>query len=163
MGSYFSYAIFAASRAITREVKEFPPRFTRLLEPARIEFGTAAIGVAAPRPPPQSGQAQSSRDRHNPGRRRTTYDRARHCRTQHNDRPCRHHARRSGYGCPGRETGGGGGFRGGHIGRGFNEPSLDSVPSAPAPVFNPSSPYTVSPSPEPPVSPASPGSIFGNG
>ena len=59
--------------------------------------------------------------------------------------------------------GGGGGFRGGHVGRGFNGPLLDSVPSAPAPVFNPSSPYTVSPSPETPVSPASPGSIFGNG
>lgn len=59
--------------------------------------------------------------------------------------------------------GGGGGFRGGHMGRGFGGPLLDSVPSAPPPVFNPSSPYTVSPSPETPVSPASPGSIFGNG
>jgi hypothetical protein len=59
--------------------------------------------------------------------------------------------------------GGGGGFRGGYVGRGFNGPPLDSVPSAPAPVFNPSSPFTVSPSPETPVSPASPGSIFGNG
>jgi hypothetical protein len=63
----------------------------------------------------------------------------------------------------GRSGGGGfrGGFRGGYIGRGG--PLLNSVPSAPAPIFNPSSPYTVSPSPETPVSPASPGSIFGNG
>jgi hypothetical protein len=64
---------------------------------------------------------------------------------------------------PAAGRGGGGGFRGGHIGRGLDEPLLDGVPSAPAPVFNPSSPYTVSPSPETPVSPASPGSIFGNG
>jgi hypothetical protein len=63
----------------------------------------------------------------------------------------------------GRSGGGGfrGGFRGSHIGRGG--PLLNSIPSAPAPVFNPSSPYTISPSPETPVSPASPGSIFGNG
>jgi len=59
--------------------------------------------------------------------------------------------------------GGPGGFRGGHIGGRFGGPLLNSVPSMPPPVFNPSSPYTVAPSGETPVSPASPGSIFGNG
>jgi hypothetical protein len=39
-------------------------------------------------------------------------------------------------------------------------PLLNSVPSMPPPIFNPSSPYTVPPSPETPVSPASPGSVF---
>ena len=59
--------------------------------------------------------------------------------------------------------GGGGGFGGGHMGGGFRGPLLESVPSMPPPVFNPSSPYTVPASPETPVSPASPGSVFGNG
>ena len=58
---------------------------------------------------------------------------------------------------------GGGGFGGGHMGGGFRGPLLESVPSMPPPVFNPSSPYTVPASPETPVSPASPGSVFGNG
>jgi len=58
---------------------------------------------------------------------------------------------------------GGGGFRNGHMVRGFRGPLLNSVPSMPPPVFNPSSPYTVPQSGETPVSPASPGSIFGNG
>jgi hypothetical protein len=63
----------------------------------------------------------------------------------------------------GRGGRGGGGLRGGHIGGGFRGPLLNSVPSMPAPIFNPSSPYTVPPTRETPVSPASPGSIFGNG
>jgi hypothetical protein len=63
----------------------------------------------------------------------------------------------------GRGGRGGGGFRGGHLGGGFGRPLLNSVPSAPPPVFNPSSPYIVLAPPETPVSPASPGSIFGNG
>jgi hypothetical protein len=42
-------------------------------------------------------------------------------------------------------------------------PLLNSVPPAPAPIFNPSIPYTVPQTPEMPVSPASPGSIFGPG
>lgn len=37
---------------------------------------------------------------------------------------------------------------------------LISAPSNPVPQFNPSSPYTVTPSAETPVSPASPGSVF---
>jgi hypothetical protein len=41
-------------------------------------------------------------------------------------------------------------------------PLLDSVPSTPAPNFNPSTPYTVPQSSETPVSPASPGSVFGS-
>jgi hypothetical protein len=60
----------------------------------------------------------------------------------------------------GRGGRGGGGLRGGHIGGGFRGPLLNSVPSMPPPIFNPSSPYTVPPSPETPVSPASPGSVF---
>jgi hypothetical protein len=44
-----------------------------------------------------------------------------------------------------------GGFGGGHIGGGFRGPLLDSVPSNPPPVFNPSSPYTVAPSRETPA------------
>ena len=60
----------------------------------------------------------------------------------------------------GRGGRGGGGLRGGHIGGGFRGPLLNSVPSMPPPIFNPSSPYTVHPSPETPVSPASPGSVF---
>lgn len=42
------------------------------------------------------------------------------------------------------------------------EPFLNDVPSTPAPIFNPSSPYTVPQSAETPVSPGSPGSVFGN-
>ena len=60
----------------------------------------------------------------------------------------------------GRGGGGGGGLRGGHIRGGFRGPLLNSVPSMPPPIFNPSSAYTVPPSPETPVSPASPGSVF---
>ena len=45
---------------------------------------------------------------------------------------------------------------------GFNPGSEQFVPSAPPPVFNPSSGYTVPTTPETPVSPASPGSVFGN-
>lgn len=56
-----------------------------------------------------------------------------------------------------------GGFAGGHMGRGFGGPIPGSIISTPAPILNPSSSYTVSPSPETPVSPASPGSVFGNG
>jgi hypothetical protein len=41
------------------------------------------------------------------------------------------------------------------------QPWPDRVPSMPAPIFNPSSPYTVPQARETPVSPASPGSIFG--
>jgi len=59
--------------------------------------------------------------------------------------------------------GGGGRFGGGHMGGGFRRPLLESVPSIPPPIFNPSTPYTVPASPETPVSPASPGSVFGNG
>ena len=59
--------------------------------------------------------------------------------------------------------GGGGGFGGGHMGGGFRGPLLESVPSLPAPIYNPSTPYTVPSSRETPVSPASPGSVFGNG
>jgi hypothetical protein len=40
-------------------------------------------------------------------------------------------------------------------------PTLEGVPSAPGPTFNPSIPYTVPQSPETPVSPGSPGSVFG--
>jgi hypothetical protein len=58
--------------------------------------------------------------------------------------------------------GGGGRFGGGHMGGGFRS-LLESVPSLPAPIFNPSTPYTVPQSRETPVSPASPGSVFGNG
>ena len=55
------------------------------------------------------------------------------------------------------------GFGGGHMSRGFGVQLPEGVPSMPAPVFNPSEPYTLPESPETPVSPASPGSIFGNG
>jgi hypothetical protein len=55
----------------------------------------------------------------------------------------------------------------GHVGRGFNSPAFNGAPppviNTPAPVFNPSEPYTVPESRESPVSPASPGSVFGNG
>ena len=56
-------------------------------------------------------------------------------------------------------TGGSAVARGAHGGGGFGMP-LISAPSNPVPQFNPSSPYTVTPSAETPVSPASPGSVF---
>jgi hypothetical protein len=57
-------------------------------------------------------------------------------------------------------TGGGSAVaRGAHGGGRFGMP-LISAPSSPAPQFNASSPYTVTPSAETPVSPASPGSVF---
>jgi hypothetical protein len=60
--------------------------------------------------------------------------------------------------------GGGGGHRFGGGNRGANfQGETTQVPSMPAPIFNPSAPYTVPSTPEVPVSPASPGSIFGNG
>jgi hypothetical protein len=52
---------------------------------------------------------------------------------------------------------------GGHMGGRFRGPIVESVPAMPAPVFNPSTPYTVPQGRETPVSPASPGSVFGNG
>ena len=56
-------------------------------------------------------------------------------------------------------TGGSARARGAHGGGRFGMP-LISAPSSPAPQFNASSPYTVTPSAETPVSPASPGSVF---
>ena len=61
----------------------------------------------------------------------------------------------------------GGGFGGGHIDGEFGAGAFRGGPipgsvSSPPPVFNPSSPYTVTQSPETHVSPASPGSVFGN-
>jgi len=61
-----------------------------------------------------------------------------------------------------------GGGLGGHAlgaNRGLSAPPpfLDSIPSMPAPTFNPSIPYTMPESPETPVSPTSPGSVFGTG
>jgi hypothetical protein len=55
------------------------------------------------------------------------------------------------------------GYHGDHVRSGFHGSIIDSAPSAPAPTFNPSDPYTVPEAPETPVSPASPGSVFGNG
>jgi len=62
------------------------------------------------------------------------------------------------------------GFQIAQVGAGFHSPAFNSAPSTPppvfnmpAPVFNPSEPYTLPQSPETPVSPASPGSVFGNG
>ena len=52
-----------------------------------------------------------------------------------------------------------GGFGGGHIGGRFGGPLTGSAPM-PSPIYNPSTPYTVTQSPETPVSPASPGSVF---
>jgi hypothetical protein len=57
---------------------------------------------------------------------------------------------------------GGGAHIGGHMGRGFRGPLVDSIPAAPGPTFNPSSPYTVPQAGETPVSPGSPGSVFGD-
>jgi hypothetical protein len=51
----------------------------------------------------------------------------------------------------GHRGGGGGGFGGGHMSGQFRGPLLESVPSIPSPVFNPSSPYTVPASPETPA------------
>jgi uncharacterized membrane protein len=56
----------------------------------------------------------------------------------------------------------GGGTHIGHMGRGFRGPLVDSIPAAPGPTFNPSSPYTVPQAGETPVSPGSPGSVFGD-
>ena len=50
------------------------------------------------------------------------------------------------------------GFGGGHIGGRFG-PLTGSAPM-PSPIYNPSTPYTVTQPPETPVSPASPGSVF---
>jgi hypothetical protein len=55
-----------------------------------------------------------------------------------------------------------GGFRGAHMSHGFQPPILNEAPTMPAPIFNPSDPFTVPQSPETTVSPASPGSVFGN-
>jgi hypothetical protein len=52
-----------------------------------------------------------------------------------------------------------GGFAGGHMSGRFGEPIIGSVPMT-SPIYNPSTPYTVTQSPELPVSPASPGSLF---
>jgi hypothetical protein len=52
-----------------------------------------------------------------------------------------------------------GGYGGGHIGGRFGEPFIGSTPMT-SPIYNPSSPYTVTQSPEVGVSPASPGSLF---
>jgi hypothetical protein len=52
-----------------------------------------------------------------------------------------------------------GGFGGGHMGGRFGEPLIGSVPMT-SPIYNPSTPYTVTQSPEEHVSPASPGSLF---
>jgi hypothetical protein len=56
-------------------------------------------------------------------------------------------------------TGGSAVARDAHGGGRFGVP-LISTPSNPVPQFNPSTPYTVTPSAETPVSPASPGSVF---
>jgi hypothetical protein len=50
----------------------------------------------------------------------------------------------------GRGGGGGGGARSGHMGRGVGGPWLNNVPSLPAPIFNPLTPYTVPSSRETP-------------
>ena len=51
------------------------------------------------------------------------------------------------------------GFGGGHVGGRFGAPLVGSAPMT-SPIYNPSTPYTVTQSPEVPVSPASPGSLF---
>jgi hypothetical protein len=53
----------------------------------------------------------------------------------------------------------GGGHMGGHMGGGFGEPLIGGQITT-SPIYNPSSPYTVTQSPEVGVSPASPGSLF---
>jgi hypothetical protein len=57
---------------------------------------------------------------------------------------------------------GGGVHSGGHVGRGFRGPLVDSIPVTPGPTFNSSTPYTVPQARETPVSPGSPGSVFGD-
>ena len=52
-----------------------------------------------------------------------------------------------------------GGFGSSHMGGRFGEPLIGSAPMT-SPIYNPSTPYTVTQSPEVPVSPASPGSLF---
>jgi hypothetical protein len=51
------------------------------------------------------------------------------------------------------------GFGGGHMGGQFGEPFIGSAPIT-SPIYNPSTPYTVTQSPEVHVSPASSGSLF---
>ena len=53
----------------------------------------------------------------------------------------------------------GGGHLGGHMGMRSGEPLIGNE-IATSPIYNPSSPYTVTQSPEVGVSPASPGSLF---
>jgi len=53
----------------------------------------------------------------------------------------------------------GGRYGGGHMGGRFGEPLIGSAPMT-SPIYNPSTPYTVTQSPEVHVSPASPGSLF---
>jgi hypothetical protein len=48
---------------------------------------------------------------------------------------------------------------GGHMGGRFGEPLIGSAPMT-SPIYNPSTPYTVTQSPEVGVSPASRGSLF---
>jgi hypothetical protein len=50
-------------------------------------------------------------------------------------------------------------FGSSHMGGRFGEPLIGSAPMT-SPIYNPSTPYTVTQSPEVPVSPASPGSLF---
>jgi hypothetical protein len=52
-----------------------------------------------------------------------------------------------------------GGFGGGHMSGRFGEPFIGSAPMT-SPIYNPSTPYTVTQSPEVLVSPASTGSLF---
>jgi hypothetical protein len=47
----------------------------------------------------------------------------------------------------------------GNMGGRFGEPSIGSAPMT-SPIYNPSTPYTVTQPPEVGVSPASPGSVF---
>jgi hypothetical protein len=51
------------------------------------------------------------------------------------------------------------GHAGGHMGGRFGEPLIGSAPMT-SPIYNPSTPYTVTQPPEVGVSPASPGSVF---
>jgi hypothetical protein len=51
------------------------------------------------------------------------------------------------------------GHAGGHMGSRFGEPLIGSAPMT-SPIYNPSTPYTVTQPPEVGVSPASPGSVF---
>ena len=51
------------------------------------------------------------------------------------------------------------GHAGGHMGGRFGEPSIGNAPMT-SPIYNPSTPYTVTQSPEVGVSPASRGSLF---